>query len=141
MECFRAGMCDPIRRDGRGVGRVAPITDRVMGAGAGVGFFETLRFFNVSKSKRCKILLPGGLGPLWEREREWELRERNGSRKHSRSYSRELWERTPLVSVRRNCTVLFVLFCSLYSTWYKTTCPPQTWGLTVFLFNPIWIGS
>jgi len=28
---------------------------------------------------------------------EWELRERNDSRKHSRSYSRELWGRTPLV--------------------------------------------
>jgi len=38
-----------------------------------------------------------------------------------------------------DCTVLFVLFCSMYSTWYRTTCLPQTWGLTARLFNPIWI--
>jgi len=41
-------------------------------------------------------------GVTMERGREWALPERNDSRKHSRKYSRELWEVTSLLKTRNN---------------------------------------
>jgi len=47
-------------------------------------------------SNRCEFDLYPPRGITMGMRGEWELRERNDSRKHSRSHPQELWGRTPL---------------------------------------------